>query len=98
MVFGIRLGLKGVPVFLLWGLCVYYKDTWNRGWRAWVEEPRFAPGLDPNTTYGYMHVYMYVNIYIYVCIYLYMYTHIYIYVYVCLYLSTYLSIYKQNLV
>ena len=29
IVYGIYLGLKGVPISLLWSLCRYYNDTWT---------------------------------------------------------------------
>ena len=33
--YSIYLGLKGVPVSVLWGLCRYYKATWTLSVETW---------------------------------------------------------------
>ena len=37
---GICLGLKGVPISLFWGLCIYYLNTWSHQ-VLWLVKPHF---------------------------------------------------------
>ena len=44
MVYGMWLGLKVVPMSLLWGLCMYYRGTWTRLWGLFVYLSQWLTG------------------------------------------------------